>query len=519
METDKRPLQIKGNSALDTTSKFSSFANLNDIDVKKLSIIKNKFSILVKHAERESFHNSMSDIFENINENYDLDLLKGKHNPLKEKALNHLKRSNSFISNHNPNSFEINNQHIKDKNKQNGGKIELNTQNRVASSSEVFDILNDEYIKQKYKNLNKTINNQDKIFQNKETNININKIKKDMFYKEKVFVEKKTTKINNLRNKILSQEQASQKPTPGIDNGSLKIINKKLKDKKPIYERFDEIKNEKKEKLEKYKKNLERNNSAKNLDSKNYSDLDLNNKNVNDTNNNTIKDKKLKDPNHFNEWLKNNNRWNNQKQKKNLDLKKRLEEHNKGKEDSLYTPKINKMSDIIANNRNFYEFPGMEVYDKLYNQKDFKLAKQKYLLEKSNLSFIPVINNYTPNYLNNFSKKDSNKKLIINEDNLINYNRTLEAKNKDPSNKLIKKTKINESVNRECAAAYEKNNNTLISNKKDMSNENSKFIFTLYNKDIRSSSQGKINSNYEKLFKKDITFFETSKDNKIIFYE
>jgi len=88
----------------------------------------------------------MGNIFLNINNSENFDILKGKDTHLKKKALNHLKRSNSFISTNIPYFLEQNKIEIDAASKTPiNRKKSLKTQNRIASSSDVFDILNDDY--------------------------------------------------------------------------------------------------------------------------------------------------------------------------------------------------------------------------------------------------------------------------------------------------------------------------------------------------------------------------------------
>jgi len=149
---------FKRSNTHDITSKFSStYSNSNEqLDPQKLSEIKNKFQPMVIHAERKLHYESMENIIKNVNqrETEVFDILKGKENPLKEKALKHLKKSNSFLANSIPFFLEEinfekdirhNNNILRIKKKKS-----LKMQNRVATtSSDVFDILNDDYIKSK----------------------------------------------------------------------------------------------------------------------------------------------------------------------------------------------------------------------------------------------------------------------------------------------------------------------------------------------------------------------------------
>jgi len=493
----------------------------------------------------------MGNIFLNINNSENFDILKGKETQLKKKALNHLKRSNSFISTNIPYFLEQNKIGIDAANNNSiNRKKSLKTQNRIASSSDVFDILNVDYIKKKYQNFNnnKNIHYGSFVVYNKggyncketfgNNNLNISSGYNDVSAKEKTFAERKNSKIANLKYMVLLQEQLSLKSKPGIDSGSLKIINKKLKNKKPIYERFEEIKTEKKAKLEKYKKELIRTNSAKNLSSTNYSEFNLCNKkqikfnlNINNKNNdnfnnyNTIKNQINKETTekNFQEWLANNERWRSQKSKKFNDLKKRLQEQTQELEKSAFThtPRIDQLSDLIANTKNFNEFPGQEVYDKLYNQKDYKACKQKYLDEKTKPKFTPVINNYTPRYFCSAkkSRNTDDKKLYINEvfGAQLDFGKETFKESqtkKSQENGFFWRSKLYDPVNEDCGAYERRFDGNVTGSRKG----SFKFMFTLNDKKMKSFSRKKINPKTGENEKSDLTFFEQSQNNKLIFY-
>jgi len=339
----------------------------------------------------------------------------------------------------------------------------------------------------------------------------------------------------------------ANKSTPGINSGSLKIINTKLKDKKPIYKRFEEIKNEKKAKLEKYKKDLIRNNSAKNLSSGNYgvefksindkkqnktkkTNFNYNTKNNNLINNNNQNEKECYTKQNFDEWLHNNELWRGQKERKSNALKQKMEERKQEIENSANThnPKIDQLSDLIANTKNFNEFPGLEVHEKLYSQKDNKIHKQKILELKTKPRFAPIINNYTPRYFSTTTGKNSTKaaenKLYINEvfgakfdlgSNLLKETMTQTRKSQENEKNGFFYWCSNKPLVNEDYAAY--GNPSSTSSRRKFSS-GFKFMFDLNDKKMKSFSQMKIDPKTGLRLKSDLTFFEQGADNKLIFY-
>lgn len=556
MDNSNKKLAINRSNSLDMTSKFSSYSNKNELDAQRLSLIKNKFQPLVLHAERKFHYESMGSIIKNLSNNENSDILKGKETLLKEKAINHIKRSNSFIATNIPYFLEQNKNEIETTNKNIiNKKKSLNIQRLNSFSTNNMDILNKDYFKNKTQNFNDNKNiyfgnfmifNNNNGYNSKETfgntyNINNNTGNGNLNItaKEKNFAEKKNLKLLNLKNMILQQEQLSIKSKPGIDSGSMKIINNKLKDKKPIYERFEEIKNEKKAKLEKYKKELIRTNSAKNLSSSNYSEFNQSSKKEikmnfdNSSNYSFINSKKNlknqidkeKPDKHFQEWLVNNERWRGQKAKKFIDLKKRIEKEKMDFENSeiTHTPRIDQLSDLIANTKNFNEFPGVEIHDKLYNLKDIKISKKKYLEEKTKPRFTPLINNYTPKYFCSAKKsaKAIDKKLYINEVfganlDLLNNSFKESQTRKSQDNGFFWRSKLYDHVNEDCGA-YERKFDVNVSSS-CVRKGSLQFMFTLNDKKMKSFSQEKINPKTGEKYKSDLTFFEQNQNNKLIFY-
>jgi len=516
---------IRSNS-LDITSKFSSFSNLPDIDPNKMKFLRSTLYPLVLHAEKKFHNQSLVTVIENINKADNFDIMKGKETPLKEKALNHLKRSNSVMATNIPYFLEIENNEKEDINKKLIRKKSLRIPNKLNSSNDIFDIFNQDYNMQKYQNFNKTFHIENSIFQNKETFGEGNWSRNNISEKEKIFAEKKNVKMMNIKNMILYNEQLNLRSKPGIDSGSLKIINNKLKDKKPIYERYEEVKNEKKANLEKYKKELIRNNSAKNLNSTNYYDYNLSTKNEKNKiqfNELNLINKDTPISKHFNEWLTKNEKWNNNKENKFKEMKKKMEEQKFENENTSHTPKIDQVSDIIANTKNFNEFPGLEVYDKLYNQKDKKIQKQKYLIEKNKPRFIPTINNYTPKYFHVVKKGQTiNKNLNFNEEGKLEYHksfREINNKTSKDNSYFWRSKKFNNITNKEKKSSEKRKSSTnnAIETNSDKK-ESFKFSFSFLNNVIKSSSQGKVDDKKANFYKSDLTFFEHNKDNKLIFY-
>ncbi len=326
----------------------------------------------------------------------------------------------------------------------------------------------------------------------------------NIFTREKYFAYKKNLKLNKIKDSLFSNEQLNIKFTPGIDAGSKKIISKKLKHNKPIYERYLETQRKKKEKIDCHKKDLMQTNSTKIISLANYNSFDNLSDNLqktHDSNQNTFKENHnnyIQNTKHFNDWLISNEKWIFKKERKFQELKKKLEEEQLDYENSTFTPNIDKISDYLANIKSLNEFPGLEVYDKLYIYKDLKKIKQRKLIEKATPSFTPLTNKSFPKYFLAYKK---NQKL--------NQKSNIYEKGKAEIELLLKQS-------------FTKKDSSKI--KKDLSelknNSKYKYDHDLKNKAyISGSFFVKENIKNRVVQKCDLTFFEENVDNKYIFYK
>lgn len=370
-------------NSLDITSRFSPNPTTNNPQEEKFNLFKSQFEPLVKLAEKKYLHDSLGTMFEKKQT--------GRYNKSENaQASNSDKKINKNIRTQ---SLDL--ERIKNYSKGNFKGKEKNFSEKINTEKNEFE--------------NSIFNEYDS-FSEKQNNTVSNMLKR-----EKYFAAKKNLKLNKIKDSLLFEEQLNVKYTPGIDAGSMKIINKKLKDKKPIYERYLDIQKEKKEKIESYKKNLMRTNSVKIINSKDYNNLENSNPNYNINFKNKTEDYNLnvfiethinsiEYTEHFRDWLISNEKWSFKKEIKFEKLKKKLVEEQLDYENSTFTPNIDKISDYIANLKSFNEFPGIEVYDKLYLYKDLHKNKQRNLIEKETPSFTPLINKSFPKYLLEYKK-------------------------------------------------------------------------------------------------------------------
>lgn len=380
---------------LEITCEFHPSSSRNN-GFNKLNFLKNQIQPLINFAQNKYINDSITNMLQNKSlEKY---FLAHDKNIITQKTLS----SNSIIDNsdsfpYKNNLLEVDtfqNKHSP-KNKSLKGKLKNNSSTAIYN-----DNLNLNYWDKMFKEINLNENQKNFIAQNKTSTLFNNSMLKN----EQIFSEKKKQNIAKLKYKILDEEKKNYKSTPGIDKGSMKIINKKFKNKKPLYERYEEVKNEKNTKILNKKKECIRNNSARNLSSKFYNDRILNNE-METFDDRITNINSFTKENNFDAWLRSNEQWQVKKNQKFLNLKKSLDEEKLKLEESTYTPRIDKISDIIAVTKNFNEYPGMETYEKLYRMKEVKIHHHKMLLEKNKPSFNPVINNYIPKYFNSNQKR------------------------------------------------------------------------------------------------------------------
>lgn len=371
---------------------------------------------------------------------------------------------------------------------------------------------------------NNIINKQDIIKNPCNKNVPINNTTdesshEDYFYKqEKMWKELYDEKKNEMKTNVDKNILKELKPTPGIDEGSKKIIiNNKLDQRLPIYLRYKELTEEKFYKRQSLSKSIEKqhdkdynsvnfkafksyNNKALNLDSINTTIAN----DLNTSNNNefrlSISLPRCKSFNSKNtaKWINEKNNWLKHKNGKIEERKNIFEKLAKERQERAltFTPVIDNKSKHIANLKNQHENPGLNVYKKLYSMQNKKKEKIQSLQEKYKPTFKPKVNKF-PNYFSNKTVSQMTKSFYIEEkeDDYANFIANIKNKSKNEgastrtgskSEKLLKIVNSNDFIKKK------NNDEGIISNPKKKNYKKSKkeveeFFFSL--------NQGKTTNN------------------------
>ena len=239
---------------------------------------------------------------------------------------------------------------------------------------------------------------------------------KTFYDRKKEELIRKEKKLEIIKNKKRIEEEKNYIIKPTINQHSQKILDRKLPDKKPIYERTKDILNV-------------RNKNIENLKSM-YSDLKV------------LDDEEsigsFKTPGQYNEarfteWRKEREQRDKRKIEKIDKIKQEIEYHETESFKQLYHPTIDKKSEKIAQSKILNEEIYEPVYDKLYNLHCEKSNRISQLSLKTMPTFSPSINNKLPNFLvnslsnkitKNSSMSNANrstlKKLSIGSKNFLN---------------------------------------------------------------------------------------------------
>jgi hypothetical protein len=360
-----------------------------------------------------------------------------------------------------------------------------------------FSILNNNI---ENKNIPKIINTKKTSFEsNNKTHITIatlSNIKTTIEYtKEQYFSEKKYLKFKKLKETINKKNLENYSDRPKINSNSKKIIVEKFKNQKPIYKRYIELKIEKENKIDYYKKKYNRINSARNLNSNHFIKYNFDNNKYNNNNlnpNDNPNDNNISNDKKFDDWIIKNRKWSEKRNRKIIRLKNDIDEQKiESSVITTFTPKINQISDMIANTKNFNDYPGIETHEKLYNFRDNRQKNLNILTKKEQPSFSPVINIYKPR----FQISNSVKTRIIHSDYIkeksmerkIKYENKIkkikEANQYAYNYNISKDLKINEINKCKKLKAYEKKNLEIeINNQKNEKINKNKFPLT--NKNI-----------------------------------
>lgn len=260
-------------------------------------------------------------------------------------------------------------------------------------------------------------------------------LKKYNSFYEKNMEEKiiRNQRLEELRNKKRLDELSEMKSSPGISENSKRFAFRKAMDDRPLHERYyDEVEN-KKLRLQYLKEYLKEGEESQ------------------------IKPQRSKSFNEasFQDWVNINQTWEKKKVAKVDYLKKEIERENID-EDLSFNPKINKISDFIANNKKNLEDPNVSFYEKLHRKHEEKLKKIENKKVASIPSFTPQINRY-PSYIKSKVHGNSLSKTIYFEERLesgeskskstttatINTNKFVKSKGESKTNILLKSQSSN----------------------------------------------------------------------------
>lgn len=235
---------------------------------------------------------------------------------------------------------------------------------------------------------------------------------KEFYEREKNLMETYNNRKEKLRTLREEKELEEMKNVPKIDSKSIKILKENnLDNRKPIYLRSEEIKEEKRMKIISLKKEIERernyttittqNNSYNKLKSNDISNIDYNSNNSKlytspyetghkrSLSSNADRAKS----NNFSTWYKQKEIWNENKKKKTEHLKAQRNKENLNQElkETTFAPNIDDKSRNMILSKNEEE-QNLTIFDKLYNLKENKKEKIQLLEQKYKPIFKPKIN-------------------------------------------------------------------------------------------------------------------------------
>jgi hypothetical protein len=227
----------------------------------------------------------------------------------------------------------------------------------------------------------------------KKSNMN-----KTFYDRKKEELIKKQKKLEIIKNKKRIEEEKYYKAKPQITKQSQKILETKLIDKKPIYERTSEILNGKNQKIEKLKSMY---NELKAIEEEESIG--------------SFKPPGQYDETRFNQWTKERELREKKKKEKIDKIKTEIEYLETESMKNMHKPSIDRNSQRIAKSKMSSEDLSESVYNKLYNLHGEKKNKINLLSQKSIPTFTPSINTKLPPFLQSslLNKVTKNSSLSI----------------------------------------------------------------------------------------------------------
>jgi hypothetical protein len=194
----------------------------------------------------------------------------------------------------------------------------------------------------------------------------------------------KEQRIEEYRNKQKMDEMSVLTFSPEINKTSRRIIQERLDKTLPIHLRYQDLVQEKEHKREIMRINMEEEKMQTLKSSPSNPSLRTRSKSYNAL--------------EFESWIVSNNLWQEKKQEKTNFRKREKEEKVDNDENLVFTPKINKNSDMIANIKKLND-SGIKNYDKLYQLHDIKIRRNEQKQIEAIPSFTPKINKFLPNLI------------------------------------------------------------------------------------------------------------------------
>ena len=313
---------------------------------------------------------------------------------------------------------------------------------------------------------------------------------KKSFYERNIDSYNKTQqRLEIQRNKKIMEEMKYIKEKPEISKTSQNIIETKLTDYAPIYNRIDEEIFKKNQKLEFLKFSLadmERMKESQNLSRFNTG---------------------VADQEQINNFIETQNEWKRKRDEKIANLKNEIGKIDEEASRYLFQPMILKSSEMIAKNKQKND-KDKKVFNRLYNLHQENLKKKKRMEIKSLPSFKPNINQTGPKFKKKEEALDSN---------IIKGNKNNEENNYLDSlwDDVGKKQAVNSQSNYRDNHLYSHLKNYYNSSDDDDANSNNNNIDIFNNKRKQNNYNSNINVNNNKRYKFEENSDEIKNDSNL----
>lgn len=339
--------------------------------------------------------------------------------------------------------------------------------------------------KSRFKSIGNRITENNEDFGNMFNPMKKASMNKTFYDRKKEELIRRQKKLEIIKNKKRIEEEKYYKSKPQITKQSQKILETKLIDKKPIYERTSEILNDKNQKIEKLKSM--------------YSEL----KAIEEEESiGSFKAPGQYDESKFLEWRKETEIREKRRNEKIGKIKQEIEYLETESIKNMHKPMIDKKSEKIAKSKMSSEDLNQSVYNKLYNLHGEKINKINQLSQKNIPTFTPSINTKLPQFLQNsiYNKVTKNssisignkytmKKPYMNSKNYINSSMDLNS-NLHPNEHIYSNENGQYSRNKIHSSMTEFYNNPLYNISQN--NEDETDAYSRYRLGLQSSNEKKM---------------------------